>query len=84
MASEKITEEDVYLCTGNPLPMDIEQISHWLLNEPFAESYKSMWNIIGIFIFLAFDSMVLTHDSLLLLALCRNIRNEDEKRTCHC
>jgi len=44
MASEKITEEDVYLCTGNPLPRDIEQISHWLLNEPFAESYKSMWN----------------------------------------
>lgn len=42
MASEKITEEDVYLCTGNPLPRDIEQISHWLLNEPFAESYKKI------------------------------------------
>ncbi|KAJ0256570.1 Replication factor C subunit 5 [Hirschfeldia incana] len=42
MASEKITEEEVYLCTGNPLPRDIEQISHWLLNEPFAESYKKI------------------------------------------
>ncbi|CAF2179576.1 unnamed protein product [Brassica rapa subsp. narinosa] len=42
MASEKITEEDVYLCTGNPLPRDIEQISHWLLNEPFAESHKKI------------------------------------------
>ncbi|CAH8356210.1 unnamed protein product [Eruca vesicaria subsp. sativa] len=42
MASEKISEEDVYLCTGNPLPRDIEQISHWLLNEPFAESYKKI------------------------------------------
>lgn len=42
MASVKITEEEVYLCTGNPLPKDIEQISHWLLNESFAESYKSM------------------------------------------
>ncbi|KAF8103174.1 hypothetical protein N665_0188s0127 [Sinapis alba] len=42
MASEKISEEEVYLCTGNPLPRDIEQISHWLLNEPFAESYKKI------------------------------------------
>ncbi|CAH2067732.1 unnamed protein product [Thlaspi arvense] len=42
MASEKITEEEVYLCTGNPLPKDIEQISHWLLNKPFAESYKNI------------------------------------------
>ncbi|KAG8479403.1 hypothetical protein CXB51_029114 [Gossypium anomalum] len=37
MASQKITEEAVYLCTGNPLPKDIEQISYWLLNESFAE-----------------------------------------------
>ncbi|CAH8305236.1 unnamed protein product [Eruca vesicaria subsp. sativa] len=42
MASEKITEEEVYLCTGNLLPKDIEQISHWLLNESFAESYKKI------------------------------------------
>ncbi|KAB2061869.1 hypothetical protein ES319_A10G115200v1 [Gossypium barbadense] len=40
MASQKITEEAVYLCTGNPLPKDIEQISYWLLNESFAESFK--------------------------------------------
>ncbi|KAE8656331.1 Replication factor C subunit 5 [Hibiscus syriacus] len=38
MASQKITDEAVYLCTGNPLPKDIEQISYWLLNESFAES----------------------------------------------
>ncbi|KAK5772779.1 hypothetical protein PVK06_049074 [Gossypium arboreum] len=37
MASQKITEEAVYFCTGNPLPKDIEQISYWLLNESFAE-----------------------------------------------
>ncbi|KAJ4909161.1 Replication factor C subunit 5 [Raphanus sativus] len=42
MASVKITEEEVYLCTGNPLPKDIEQISHWLLNESFAESYQKI------------------------------------------
>ncbi|QCE15764.1 replication factor C subunit 3/5 [Vigna unguiculata] len=40
MATQQITEEDVYLCTGNPLPKDIEQISYWLLNEQFAESFK--------------------------------------------
>ncbi|CAN7123502.1 unnamed protein product [Brassica rapa subsp. narinosa] len=50
MTSVKITEEEVYLCTGNPLPKDIEQISHWLLNESFAESYKII------------DSIVLTPD----------------------
>ncbi|WZY77123.1 hypothetical protein YC2023_023507 [Brassica napus] len=43
MTSVKITEEEVYLCTGNPLPKDIEQISHWLLNESFAESYKNCY-----------------------------------------
>ncbi|KAF5725319.1 replication factor C subunit 3-like [Tripterygium wilfordii] len=40
MASQQITEEAVYLCTGNPLPKDIEQISYWLLNESFSESFK--------------------------------------------
>ncbi|KAJ7965533.1 Replication factor C subunit like [Quillaja saponaria] len=40
MASEQITEEAVYLCTGNPLPKDIEQISYWLLNEQFSDSFK--------------------------------------------
>ncbi|XP_031119213.1 replication factor C subunit 3 [Ipomoea triloba] len=40
MASQQITEEAVYLCTGHPLPKDIEQISYWLLNEPFAVGYK--------------------------------------------
>ncbi|OIV97942.1 hypothetical protein TanjilG_12699 [Lupinus angustifolius] len=40
MASQQITEEAVYLCTGNPLPKDIEQISFWLLNEKFADSFK--------------------------------------------
>ncbi|KAM0912263.1 hypothetical protein ACQ4PT_012949 [Festuca glaucescens] len=40
MASQQITEEAVYLCTGNPMPKDIEQIAFWLLNEPFSSSYK--------------------------------------------
>ncbi|KAL2467752.1 Replication factor C subunit 5 [Forsythia ovata] len=45
MASQQITEEAVYLCTGNPLPKDIEQISYWLLNEPFATSCKRISEI---------------------------------------
>lgn len=40
MASQQITEEAVYLCTGNPLPKDIEQIAYWLLNESFTACYK--------------------------------------------
>ncbi|GLT47134.1 hypothetical protein SLA2020_208480 [Shorea laevis] len=39
MASQQITEEAVYLCTGNPMPKDIEQIAYWLLNESFRESF---------------------------------------------
>ncbi|KAL6525062.1 Subunit of heteropentameric Replication factor C (RF-C) [Orobanche minor] len=45
MASPQITEETVYLCTGNPLPRDIEQICHWLLNESFATSCKRISEI---------------------------------------
>ncbi|XLU66804.1 hypothetical protein S245_025857 [Arachis hypogaea] len=45
MASQQITEEAVYLCTGNPLPKDIEQISYWLLNEQFSESFKRIHEI---------------------------------------
>ncbi|KDO80571.1 hypothetical protein CISIN_1g0178842mg, partial [Citrus sinensis] len=45
MASQQITEEAVYLCTGNPLPKDIEQISYWLLNESFADSFKRIQNL---------------------------------------
>ncbi|CAL5384885.1 unnamed protein product [Camellia sinensis] len=45
MASQQITEEAVYLCTGNPLPKDIEQISHWLLNEQFAVSFRRIQQV---------------------------------------
>ncbi|EOA35291.1 hypothetical protein CARUB_v10020461mg [Capsella rubella] len=43
--SEEITAEAVYLCTGNPLPKDIEHICDWLLNKSFAESYKKISEI---------------------------------------
>ena len=41
MASDDISEEAVYATTGNPLPHDIEQIAHWLLNENFAAAFES-------------------------------------------
>ncbi|KAM7256275.1 hypothetical protein ACFE04_012016 [Oxalis oulophora] len=41
MPSRQITKEAVYLCTGNPLPKDIEQISYWLLNESFSDSLST-------------------------------------------
>ncbi|GER54840.1 pentatricopeptide repeat (PPR) superfamily protein [Striga asiatica] len=47
MASKQITEEAVYLCTGNPLP---EQICRWLLNEHFGHSCKRIFEIKTIFI----------------------------------
>ncbi|KAL9229228.1 hypothetical protein vseg_004715 [Gypsophila vaccaria] len=45
MASQQITEEAVYLCTGNPLPEDIEQISYWLLNESVDISFSRISEI---------------------------------------
>ncbi|KAH9623159.1 hypothetical protein KSS87_011013 [Heliosperma pusillum] len=42
MASQQITEEAVHLCTGNPLPKDIEKISYLLLNESFATSFNGI------------------------------------------
>ncbi|RDY10664.1 Replication factor C subunit 3, partial [Mucuna pruriens] len=45
MASQQITEEAIYLCTGNPLPKDIEQISYWLLNEQYADSFKRIYEM---------------------------------------
>lgn len=41
MAYPEVNEENVYLCTGNPLPSDIEAILSCMLNEPFAEAHAS-------------------------------------------
>ncbi|XP_073101006.1 replication factor C subunit 3 [Elaeis guineensis] len=45
MASQHVTEEAVYLCTGNPMPKDIEQIAYWLLNESFTASFRYISDI---------------------------------------
>ncbi|KAJ8471277.1 hypothetical protein OPV22_025620 [Ensete ventricosum] len=40
MASQHVTDEAVYLCTGNPMPKDVEQIAYWLLNESFTAAFR--------------------------------------------
>lgn len=42
MAFPVVNEENVYLCTGNPLPSDIYQIVQWMLNEDFATAYSNI------------------------------------------
>ncbi len=41
MASDEISEEAVYTCTGNPLPRDVQQIVEWIMNQNFAEAFAS-------------------------------------------
>eukprot|EP00884_Botryococcus_braunii_P012428 jgi/Botrbrau1/21186/Bobra.0061s0077.1 len=45
MASEEVSEEAVYLNTGNPLPSDIEHIAAVLLNEPFTETFNKILEV---------------------------------------
>lgn len=41
MAYDKIEEDHVYACTGNPLPSEIQSAVQSLLNDPFSKCYKS-------------------------------------------
>jgi len=45
MAYDVVDEKNVYLCTGNPLPSDIEMVANWLLNETFATAYEKTRNL---------------------------------------
>lgn len=40
MAHDVVNEANVYLCTGNPLPKDVEAITHWLFNERFPDAVR--------------------------------------------
>jgi replication factor C subunit 3/5 len=42
MAFPTVTQENVYLCTGNPLPSDMQQILSWLLNSKFDEALHNI------------------------------------------
>ena len=41
MASDEVSEEAVYTCTGNPMPRDVQQIVEWIMNQSFAEAFAS-------------------------------------------
>jgi len=45
MAFPEVTENNVYLCTGNPLPDDMQQIVSWLLNSKFSEALNNIWTL---------------------------------------
>jgi replication factor C subunit 3/5 len=42
MAYPEVTADNVYLCTGNPRPRDVQQILAWLLNHPFVEAFRNI------------------------------------------
>eukprot|EP00128_Syssomonas_multiformis_P004374 Colp12_sorted_trinity150504_noHs@510 len=42
MAYDEVNETNVYTCTGNPLPKDIEKMVEWMLNDSFETAYKNV------------------------------------------
>lgn len=42
MAFELVNEENVYLCTGQPLRKDISDIVDWMLNQDFTTAYNNI------------------------------------------
>jgi replication factor C subunit 3/5 len=45
-AYDNIAESEVYACTGNPLPADIETVVNSMLVEEFLTSYNRMPSLI--------------------------------------
>jgi len=42
MAYDEVNEDNVYLCTGNPLPRDVKQILEWMLNEDMTPALQKI------------------------------------------
>lgn len=42
MSHDVVNEENVYLCVGAPLPREIDDIFHSLLNDNFADCYNKI------------------------------------------
>ncbi|KAJ3119363.1 Replication factor C (RF-C) subunit [Nowakowskiella sp. JEL0407] len=40
-AYDKITKENIYMCTGAPVPSDIERICEWFMNTDFQTAYQN-------------------------------------------
>lgn len=82
MASQHINEEAVYLCTGNPMPKDIEQIAYWLLNESFKSAFNCILpDSLEIFAYISFARWYKILGSLMLCYLIRYIWCQNEERT---
>uniref|UniRef100_A0A8U7N336 Activator 1 subunit 5 n=6 Tax=Amniota TaxID=32524 RepID=A0A8U7N336_CORMO len=45
MAFGKVTEENVYTCTGHPLKSDIANILDWMLNQDFSTAYRQIMEL---------------------------------------
>ena len=45
MSFQTINERSVYICTGDPLPSDIELMLQYLLNEDFSKCYDYILKI---------------------------------------
>ncbi|NXY55379.1 RFC5 factor, partial [Callaeas wilsoni] len=45
MAFGKVTEENVYTCTGHPLKSDISNILDWMLNQDFSTAYRKIMEL---------------------------------------
>ena len=45
MGYTDVSEENIYLCTGNPLRSDIQSIVEWMLNESFTIAYKNIMSM---------------------------------------
>jgi len=45
MACSVVNEENVYSCTGNPLPKDIQNVLQWMLNEDFTQAFNKVRTI---------------------------------------
>jgi replication factor C subunit 3/5 len=42
MSFDKVDEESVYLCTGQPRPAEIRQVTEWLLELPLHDAYANV------------------------------------------
>eukprot|EP01126_Amoeba_proteus_P027107 TRINITY_DN2687_c0_g1_i5.p1 TRINITY_DN2687_c0_g1~~TRINITY_DN2687_c0_g1_i5.p1 ORF type:complete len:123 (-),score=24.49 TRINITY_DN2687_c0_g1_i5:214-582(-) len=45
MAFDVVNEVNVYLCTGNPLPQTIQNITKWMLNKDYQEAYEKVSSV---------------------------------------
>jgi len=45
MAFDSVTPENVYQCTGSPMPADVEAVLGWLLKEDFKRAFANTWQL---------------------------------------